>query len=69
MGLAQFKPKMKDELLDTEVFEERFAEYDIINEFTGIIYTLVAIEGNVRYLSFVTASYAGVLQKQKEAIA
>ena len=69
MGLAQFKPKMKDELLDTEVFEERFAEYDIINEFTGIIYTLVAVEDNVRYLSFVTKSYADVLQKQKEAIA
>lgn len=55
--------------MDTEVFEERFAEYDIISEFTGIILTLVAIEDNVRYTSFVTASYAEVLRNQKEAIA
>jgi len=69
MGIAPFKPMMSVELLDTEVFEERFAEYDIINEFTGIIYTLVAVEDNVRYVSFVTASYAEVLRKQQEAIA
>ncbi|GAB0167491.1 hypothetical protein LSPCS325_09280 [Lysinibacillus sp. CTST325] len=69
MSIAQFKPKMPEVYLDTEVFEERFAEYDIISEFTGIIYTLVAIENNVRYTSFVTASYAEVLRKQKEAIA
>ena len=69
MSIAQFKPKMREVRLETEVFEERFAEYDIISEFTGIILTLVAVEGNVRYTSFVTASYAEVLRKQKEAIA
>lgn len=69
MSIAQFKPKMREIRLDTEVFEERFADYDIINEFTGIILTLVAVEDNVRYTSFVTASYAKVLRKQKEAIA
>lgn len=69
MGIAQFKPKMQTVHLDTEVFEERFVEYDIISEFTGIIHTLVAVEDNVRYTSFVTASYAEVLRKQKEAIA
>lgn len=69
MGIAPFKPRMQEVLLDTEVFEERFAEYDIINEFTGIIFTLEAVENNVRYVSFVTASYAEVLRKQQEAIA
>jgi len=69
MSIAKFKPKMHEVRLDTEVFEERFAEYDIISEFTGIILTLVAVEDNVRYISFVTASYAEVLRKQKEAIA
>lgn len=69
MSIAQFKPKMREIRLDTEDFEERFAEYDIISEFTGIILTLVAIEDNVRYTSFVTATYADVLRNQKEAIA
>ena len=69
MGIAPFKPMMSVELLNTEVFEERFAEYNILNEFTGIIFTLEAIENNVRYVSFVTASYAEVLRKQQEAIA
>ncbi|MFF2174940.1 hypothetical protein ACFVT8_00520 [Lysinibacillus sp. NPDC058147] len=69
MSIAPFKPKMQTVHLDTEVFEERFAEYDIISEFTGIIHTLVAVEDNVRFTSFVTASYAEVLRKQKEAIA
>ncbi|QTB25229.1 hypothetical protein [Lysinibacillus sphaericus] len=69
MSMDQFKLKMREVRIDTEVFEERFAEYDIISEFTGIILTLVAIEDNVRYTSFVTKSYADVLQKQKEAIA
>ncbi|PCD81968.1 hypothetical protein CNQ87_15270 [Lysinibacillus fusiformis] len=69
MSIAQFKPKMREIRMDTEDFEERFAEYDIISEFTGIILTLVAIEDNVRYTSFVTASYADVLRNQKEAIA
>lgn len=69
MSIAPFKPKMPVVRLDTEVFEERFAEYKILNEFTGIIYTLAAVEDNVRYVSFVTASYAEVLKKQKEAIA
>ncbi|HBI99807.1 MAG TPA: hypothetical protein DDY89_00715 [Lysinibacillus sp.] len=68
MSINQFNPKIREVRLDTEVFEERFAEYDIISEFTGIILTLVAIEGNVRYTSFVTKSYADVLQKQKEVI-
>ncbi|MFJ5565244.1 hypothetical protein [Lysinibacillus xylanilyticus] len=69
MGIAQFKPRMQEVYLDTEVFEERFSEYDIISEFTGIIHTLVAVENDVRYTSFVTASYAEVLQKQREEIA
>ncbi|MGE7988924.1 MULTISPECIES: hypothetical protein [Lysinibacillus] len=69
MSIDQFNPKMREVRIDTEVFEERFAEYDIISEFTGIILTLVAIEDNVRYTSFVTKSYAEVLRKQKEAIA
>ncbi len=69
MSIDLFNPKMREVRLDTEEFEERFAEYDIISEFTGIILTLVAIEENVRYTSFVTKSYADVLQKQKEAIA
>lgn len=69
MGIAQFKPKMREIRLDTQDFEERFADYDIISEFTGIILTLVAIEDNVRYTSFVTSTYAEVLRKQKEAIA
>ncbi len=69
MSLAQFKPKMREIRLETEDFEERFANYDIISEFTGIILTLVAVEDNVRYTSFVTASYAEVLRKEKEAIA
>ncbi|MBU5250545.1 hypothetical protein KQI46_01040 [Lysinibacillus capsici] len=69
MSIAQFKPKMREVRLETEVFEERFADYDIISEFSGIILTLVAVEDNVRYTSFVTASYAEVLRKQKEAIA
>lgn len=69
MSIAQLKQKMREVRLDTEDFEERFADYDIINEFTGIILTLVAVEDNVRYTSFVTASYAEVLRKQKEAIA
>lgn len=69
MSIAQFKPKMREVRLDTEVFEERFTDYDIISEFSGIILTLVAVEDNVRYTSFVTASYAEVLRKQKEAIA
>ncbi|MED4886253.1 hypothetical protein [Lysinibacillus fusiformis] len=43
MSIDQFKPKMREVRLDTEVFEERFTEYDI-SEFTGIILTLVAIE-------------------------
>lgn len=60
---------MREIRLDTEDFEELFAEYDIISEFTGIILTLVAIENNVRYTSFVTATYADVLRNQKEAIA
>lgn len=68
MSINQFNPKMREVRLDTEVFEERFAEYDIISEFTGIILTLVAFEENVRYTSFVTKSYADVLQKQKEVI-
>ncbi|KEK09307.1 hypothetical protein [Lysinibacillus fusiformis] len=65
MSINQFNPKIREVRLDTEVFEERFAEYDIISEFTGIILTLVAIEENVRYTSFVTKSYADVLQKQR----
>ncbi|MCS5500915.1 hypothetical protein NY607_07220 [Lysinibacillus sp. A4] len=69
MSIAQFKPKMREVRLETEVFEERFSDYDIISEFSGIILTLVAVEDNVRYTSFVTASYAEVLRKQKEAIA
>ncbi|ODV55433.1 hypothetical protein [Lysinibacillus fusiformis] len=69
MSIVQFEPKMREVRIDTEVFEERFAEYDIISEFTGIILTLVAIEDNVRYTSFVTATYADVLRNQKEAIA
>ncbi|WP_236249635.1 hypothetical protein [Lysinibacillus sphaericus] len=69
MGIAQFKPKMREIRLETEDFEERFTEYDITSEFTGIILTLVAVEGNVRYTSYVTATYADVLRKQKEAIA
>ncbi|WP_427071071.1 hypothetical protein [Lysinibacillus fusiformis] len=69
MSIDQFNPKMREVRLDTEVFEERFAEYDIISEFTGIILTLVAIEDKVRYTSFVTKLYADVLQKQKEEIA
>lgn len=69
MSIAQFKPKMREIRLDTEDFEERFAEYDITSEFTGIILTLVAVEGNVRYTSYVTATYAEILRKQKEAIA
>jgi len=69
MSTAPFKQRMQEILLDTEVFEEHFAEYNILNEFTGIIYTLEAIEDNVCYVSFVTASYAEVLRKQKEAIA
>lgn len=69
MSIVQFEPKMREIRLDTEDFEERFAEYDIISEFTGIILTLVAIENNVRYTSFVTATYADVLRNQKEAIA
>lgn len=69
MSIAQFKLKMPEVRLDTELFEERFADYDIISEFSGIILTLVAVEDNVRYTSFVTASYAEVLRKQKEAIA
>ncbi|WP_249645889.1 MULTISPECIES: hypothetical protein [unclassified Lysinibacillus] len=69
MSIAQFKPEMHEVRLDTEVFEERFAEYEITSEFTGIILTLVAVEDNVRYTSYVTASYAEVLRKQKEAIA
>lgn len=68
MIFVRFKPRMQEVLLDTEVFEERFAEYDIISEFTGIVHTLVAVEDNVRYTSFVTASYAEVLRKQQEAI-
>lgn len=49
--------------------EERFAEYEIISGFTGIILTFVAIENNVRYTSFVTASYREILRKQKDSIA
>uniref|UniRef100_UPI0020BDAA97 hypothetical protein n=1 Tax=Lysinibacillus sp. D4A3_S15 TaxID=2941227 RepID=UPI0020BDAA97 len=69
MSINQFNPKIREVRLNTEVFEVRFAEYDIIAEFTGIILTLVAIEDNVRYTSFVTKCYAEFLRKQKEAIA
>lgn len=52
--------------IETEEFEERFSEYDIISQFNGIILTLVAVENDVRYISYVTASYAEILRKQKE---
>ncbi|WP_107950887.1 hypothetical protein [Lysinibacillus parviboronicapiens] len=69
MSVAPFKHKMKEIRIETDVFEERFSEYDIISEFNGIILTLVAVEDNVRFTSYVTASYAEVLRKQMEAIA
>ncbi|MET4562221.1 hypothetical protein ABIA69_003407 [Lysinibacillus parviboronicapiens] len=69
MSVAPFKCKMKEIRIETDVFEERFSEYDIISEFNGIILTLVAVEDNIRFTSYVTASYADVLRKQMEAIA
>ncbi|MFJ7661985.1 hypothetical protein ACIQXW_06245 [Lysinibacillus sp. NPDC097162] len=69
MNIAQFKNKMPEARIETEDFEERFSEYDIISQFNGIILTLVAVENNIRYTSYVTASYAEFLRKQKEAIA
>ncbi|MGE7840084.1 hypothetical protein ACQKNX_04765 [Lysinibacillus sp. NPDC093712] len=69
MNIAQFKNQMPEVRIETEDFEERFSEYDIISQFNGIILTLVAVENNIRYTSYVTASYAEFLRKQKEAIA
>lgn len=69
MSIAPFKHKMKAIRIETDVFEERFSEYDIISEFNGIILTLVAVEDDIRFTSYVTASYAEVLRKQMEAIA
>ena len=68
-NIAPFKNKMPEVRIETEEFEERFSEYDIISQFNGIILTLVAVENNIRYTSYVTASYAEFLRKQKEAIA
>jgi hypothetical protein len=69
MNIATFKNKMPVVRIETDDFEERFSEYDIISQFNGIILTLVAVENNIRYTSYVTASYAEFLRKQKEAIA
>lgn len=69
MIVTPFKYKIPEVRIETEEFEERFSDFDIISEFNGIILTLVAVENNVRYTSYVTASYAEILRKQKEAIA
>lgn len=66
MNSAPFKYKMPVVRIETEEFEERFSDYDIISQFNGIILTLVAVENDVRYISYVTASYAEILRKQKE---
>lgn len=66
MNSTPFKYKMPVVRIETEEFEERFSEYDIISQFNGIILTLVAVENDVRYISYVTASYAEILRKQKE---
>ena len=69
MSVAPFKHKMPEVLIEPDEFEERFSEFGIISEFNGIIFTLIAVENNVRFTSYVTASYAEVLRKQMEAIA
>ncbi len=66
MNSAPFKYKMPVVRIETEEFEERFSDYDIISQFNGIILTLVAVENDVQYISYVTASYAEILRKQKE---
>jgi len=66
MNSVPFKYKMPVVRIETEEFEERFRDYDIISQFNGIILTLVAVENDVRYISYVTASYAEILRKQKE---
>ena len=66
MKSAPFKYKMPVVRIETEEFEERFSDYDIISQFNGIILTLVAVENDVRFISYVTASYAEILRKQKE---
>lgn len=53
--------------MDSIEIEERFEDFEVISEFTGLIYTIVAIKDGVRYWDYIGKTYADYLKKQKTA--
>jgi len=58
---------MKSVQLDSMEIEKRFPNFEIISEFTGLVYTMVAVEDGVRYWDCISKDYANYLIQQKIA--
>jgi len=58
---------MKSVQLDSMEIEKRFPNFEIISEFTGLVYTMVAVEDGVRYWDYISKDYANYLIQQKIA--
>ena len=53
--------------MDSMEIEERFPNFEIISEFTGLVFTMIADVNGVRYWDFIGKNYAEFLMQQKIA--
>jgi len=53
--------------LDSMEIEQRFPNFLIVDEFTGLVFTIVAVEDGVKYWDYISKDYAAYLQQQKIA--
>jgi len=53
--------------LDSMEIEKRFPNFQIVDEFTGLVFTIVAIEDGVKYWDYIGKDYAAYLKQQKIA--
>lgn len=58
---------MRTMVIDSMDMEKWFPNFEVRDEFTGLIHTLVAVEGNTEYVAFVSKNYADHLKQQKTA--
>lgn len=53
--------------MDSMEIEDKFPDFEIISEFTGLIHTIVAVDNGIRYWDYVGKNYADYLKQQKTA--
>ncbi len=51
--------------MDSMEIEQRFPNFEVISEFTGSIYTMVAVKDGVRYWDYIGKHYGEFLLKER----